>query len=60
MASHAIFQYNILAIDDTHNTWTNMIVKMIILRLLSSSDDKEKIGVARPEGPPLAGLRAAP
>ena len=27
MASHAIFQYNILAIDDTHNTWTNMIVK---------------------------------
>ena len=47
-----------------------MIVKMIILRLLGSSDDKEKekIGVARPEGPPLrvegepplAGLRAAP
>ena len=32
-----------------------MIVKMIILRLLGSSDDKEKakIGVARPEGPPL-------
>ena len=29
-----------------------MIVKMIILRLLGSSDDKkkEKIGVARPEG----------
>ena len=22
MASHAIFQYNILAIDDIHNTWT--------------------------------------
>jgi len=42
-----------LAIDDTHNTWTNMIVKMTILRLLGSSDDKEKIGVARPEGPPL-------
>ena len=74
MASHAIFQYNVLAIDDTHNTWTNMIIKMIILRLLGSSDDKEKIGVARPEGPhlrwfrpvgvegepPLAGLRAAP
>ena len=44
-----------------------MIVKMIILRLLGSSDDKEKekIGVTRPEGPvegepPLAGLRAAP
>ena len=50
MASHAIFQYNILAIDDTHNTWTNVIVKMTILRLLGSSDDKEKRGVARPEG----------
>ena len=49
MASHAIFQYNILAIDDTYNTWTNVIVKMTILRLLGSSDDKEKIGVARPE-----------
>ena len=46
MASHAIFQYNILAIDDTHNTWTNMIVKINIPRLLGSSDDKEKIGVA--------------
>ena len=53
MASHAIFQYNILAIDDTHNTWTNMIVKINIPRLLGSSDDKEKRGVARPEGPPL-------
>jgi len=52
MASHAIFQYNILAIDDTHNTWTNMIVKINIPRLLGSSDDKEKIGAARPEGPP--------
>ena len=30
-----------------------MIVNMTILRLLGSSDDKEKIGVARPEGPPL-------
>ena len=57
MASHAIFQYNVLAIDDIHNTWTNMIVKMTILRLLGSSDDKEKIGVARPEGPPLRGFR---
>ena len=57
MASHAIFQYNVLAIDDTHNTWTNMIVKMNIPRLLGSSDDKEKIGVARPEGPPLRGFR---
>ena len=50
MASHATFQYNVLAIDDTHNTWTNEIVKMTILRLLGSSDDKEKIGIAKPEG----------
>ena len=57
MTSHAIFQYNVLAIDDTHNTWTNMIVKMTILRLLGSSDDKEKIGIARPEGPPLRWFR---
>jgi len=34
-----------------------MIVKMTILRLLGSSDDKEKIGVARPEGPPQRGFR---
>ena len=36
-----------------------MIVKMTILRFLGSSDDKkkEKIGVARPEGPPLRGFR---
>ena len=36
-----------------------MIVKMTILRLLGSSDDKEKekIGVARPEGPPLRGFK---
>jgi hypothetical protein len=47
MASHAIFQYNVLAIDDTHNTWTNVIVKMTFLKLLGSSDDKEKIGVPR-------------
>ena len=57
MASYAIFQYNVLAIDDTHNTWTNVIVKMTILRLLGSSDDKEKRGIARPEGPPLRGFR---
>ena len=48
MASHAIFQYNVLAIDDTHNTWTNIIVKITILRLLGSSDDKEQIGIAAP------------
>ena len=53
MASHAIFQYNVSAIDDTHNTWTNVIVEMTILRLLGSRDDKEKIGIARPNGPPL-------
>jgi hypothetical protein len=36
-----------------------MIAKMTILRLLSSSDDKEKekIGLARPEGLPLRGFR---
>ena len=33
-----------------------MIVKKTILRLLGSSDDKEKIGVARPVGPPLRGF----
>ena len=41
-----------------------MIVKMTILMLLGSSDDKEKRSKARraaPTGvPPLAGLRAAP
>ena len=57
MTSHAIFQYNVLTIDDTHNTWTNKIVKKTILKLLGSSDDKEKISVARPEGPPLRGFR---
>ena len=36
-----------------------MIVKMTILRLLGSSDDKEKIGVARPEGPPLRWSRGS-
>ena len=34
-----------------------MIVKKTILRLLGSSDDIEKIDVARPEGPPLRGFR---
>ena len=57
MASHAIFQYNVLAIDDTHNTWTNMIVKTNIPRLLGSSDDKERIGVARPEGSSVQRIR---
>jgi len=40
MASHAIFQYNFLAIDDTHNTWTNLWVKMIIIRLIGPRDEK--------------------
>ena len=40
MASHAIFQYNILVIDDTHNTWTNICVKMIIIRLIGPRDEK--------------------
>ena len=40
MASHAIFQYNVLAIDDTHNTWTKMCVKMIIIRLTGPKDEK--------------------
>ena len=34
-----------------------MIVKKTILRLSGSSDDKEKISIARPEGPPLRGFR---
>ena len=38
-----------------------MMVKMTILRLLGSSDDKEKekIGIARPEGPPLRGSQGS-
>ena len=40
MASQAIFQYNILATDDTHNTWTNICVKMIIIRLIGPRDEK--------------------
>ena len=40
MTSHAIFQYNVLAIDDTHNTWTNICLKMIIIRLIGPRDEK--------------------
>ena len=40
MASHAIFQNNVLAIDDTHSTWTNICVKMIIIRLIGLRDEK--------------------
>ena len=32
----------ILVIEWQHNTWTNMIVKMTILRLLGSSYEKEE------------------
>ena len=42
MASHAIFQYNVFAIDDTHNTWTNICVKMIIIRFIGPRDKKIK------------------
>ena len=42
--------------NDNAINMTNMIIKMIILRLLGSSDDKEKICVARPKGPPLRWL----
>jgi hypothetical protein len=37
-----------------------MIVKMIILRLLGSSDDKDNIGIARPEGLSLQWFRFGP
>ena len=40
MVSHAIFQYSALAIDDTHNTWTYICVKMIIIRLIGPRDEK--------------------
>ena len=40
MASHAIFQYIVLAIDDTHNTWANICVKMIDIRLIGPRDEK--------------------
>ena len=40
MASHAIFQYNVLAIDDTQNIWTNLCVKMIIIRFIGPRDEK--------------------
>ena len=40
MASPAIFQYNVLTIDDTRNTWTNICVKMIIIRLIGPRDEK--------------------
>ena len=57
MDSHVIFQYIVLVIDDTYNTWTNMIVKMIILRLLGSSDDKEKEKIGGSQGSALKALR---
>ena len=52
MASHAIFQYNVLAIDDTHNTWTNICVKLIIIRLIGPMDEKiENPKEIRSKGP---------
>ena len=42
MVSRATFQYNVLAIDDTHNTWTNIYVKMIIIRFIGPRDEKIK------------------
>jgi len=57
MASHAIFPYIVSAIDDKYNTWTNIIVKINIPRLLGSSDEKMKIVVVRPEWPPLRWFR---
>ena len=40
MSSHVILQYNVLVFDDTHNTWTNICVKMIIIRLIGPRDEK--------------------
>ena len=42
MVSHVIFQYNILAIDDTHNTWTNICVKKITIRFIGPRDEKDQ------------------
>ena len=53
MASHAKFQYNVLAIDDAHNTWTNICVKMIIIRLIGPWDEK----IQNPEEIRLKGPR---
>ena len=52
MASHAIFQYNVLAIDDTHNTWTNICVNMMIIRLIGPRDEKiQNLEEIRSKGP---------
>ena len=42
MSSHVILQYNVLVFDDTHNTWTNICVKMIIIRFIGPRDKKIK------------------
>ena len=34
------FRHVFLAIDDIHNTWTKMCVKMIIIRLIGPRDKK--------------------
>ena len=52
VASHAIFQYNVLAIDDTHKTWINICVKMIIIRLIGLRDEKiQNLEEIRSKGP---------
>ena len=52
MASHVIFQYSILAIDGIHNTWTNICVKMIIIRLIGTRDEKiQNFEEIRSKGP---------
>ena len=53
MVFHVIFQYNVLTIDDTHNTWTNIYVKMIIIRLIGPRDEK----IQNPEEIRSKGLR---
>ena len=35
-----LWQLVVNAIDDTHNTWTNICVKMIIIRLIGPTDEK--------------------
>ena len=47
-----IFQYNVLTIDDTRNTWTNICVKMIIIRLIGTRDEKiQNLEEIRSKGP---------
>ena len=36
------FRHVVLAIDDTHNIWTNICVKMIIIKFIGPRDEKTK------------------